>query len=84
MSLRLWWVKSSALNSEETVAKALRMMHENDIYQIPIVDDNRKYLGMVYAKEFLGINAMPGSKLKSYLAKTPILSPKILLKNVLI
>jgi CBS-domain-containing membrane protein len=34
-------------DSEETVAKALRMMHENDIYQIPIVDDNRKYLGMV-------------------------------------
>ena len=58
--------KVITLNSEETVAKALRMMHENDIYQIPIVDDNRKYLGMVYAKEFLGINAMPGSKLKSF------------------
>ena len=67
--------KVITLNSEETVAKALRMMYENDIYQIPIVDDNRKYLGMVYAKEFLGINAVPGSKLKSYLAKTPILSP---------
>lgn len=67
--------KVIALNSEETVAKALKMMHENDINQIPIVDDNRKYLGMVYAKEFLGVNAVPASKLKSFLAKTPILSP---------
>jgi CBS domain-containing protein/ribosome-associated translation inhibitor RaiA len=67
--------KVITLNSEETVAKALKMMHENDINQIPIVDDNRKYLGMVYAKEFLGINAVPASKLKSFLAKTPILSP---------
>jgi predicted transcriptional regulator/ribosome-associated translation inhibitor RaiA len=67
--------KVITLNSEETVAKALRMMYENDIYQIPIADDNRKYLGMVYAKEFLGINAMPGSKLKSFFVKTPILSP---------
>src|SRR5438067_465196 len=67
--------KVITLNSEETVAKALRTMHENDIYQISIVDDNRKYLGMVYAKEFLGINAMPSSKLKSFFVKTPILSP---------
>ena len=67
--------KVITLNSEEPVAKALRMMHENNINQIPISEDNRKYLGMVYAKEFLGTNAMPDSKLKSYLAKTPILSP---------
>lgn len=67
--------KVITLNSEETVAKALGMMHENNINQIPIVDEDRKYLGMVYAKEFLGINAMPASKLKSFLSKTPILSP---------
>ena len=46
--------KVITLNSEETVTKALRMMHENDIYQIPIVDDNRKYLGVVYARNFCG------------------------------
>jgi predicted transcriptional regulator len=34
--------KVITLNSEETVAKALKMMHENDINQIPIVDDNQK------------------------------------------
>jgi CBS domain-containing protein/ribosome-associated translation inhibitor RaiA len=67
--------KVMTLNSEETVAKALITMHENNINQIPIVDDTRKYLGMIYAKEFLGINVMPSSKLKSFLSKTPILSP---------
>ena len=45
--------KVMSLNSEETVAKALRMMHENNINQIPIVDDNGKYLGMIYARNFL-------------------------------
>jgi CBS domain-containing protein len=67
--------KVLTLNSEETVAKALIVMHENDFNQIPITDGNGKYLGMIYAKEFININAMPTSKLKSFLTKTPILSP---------
>jgi predicted transcriptional regulator len=68
--------KVPSLNSEDTVAKALSMMHENNINQIPIVDDNGGYLGMIYAKEFLGINTVPSSKLKNFLTKTPILSPE--------
>jgi CBS domain-containing protein len=68
--------KVLSLNSEDTVAKALSLMHENNINQIPTVDDNGKYLGMIYAKEFLGINTNPTSKLKSFLTKTPILSPE--------
>ncbi|HZD82608.1 MAG TPA: CBS domain-containing protein [Nitrososphaeraceae archaeon] len=68
--------KVPSLNSEDTVAKALSMMHENNINQISIVDDNGGYLGMIYAKEFLGINTVPSSKLKNFLTKTPILSPE--------
>lgn len=68
--------KALSLNSEDTVAKALSIMHENNINQIPVVDDNGKYLGMIYAKEFLGANTMATSKLKSFLTKTPILSPE--------
>ncbi len=68
--------KALSLNSEDTVAKALSIMHENNINQIPVVDDNGKYLGMIYAKEFLGANTMPTSKLKNFLTKTPILSPE--------
>jgi CBS domain-containing protein len=68
--------KVLSLNSEDTVAKALSIMHENNINHIPVVDDNGKYLGMISAKEFLGANTMPTSKLKSFLTKTPILSPE--------
>jgi CBS domain-containing protein/ribosome-associated translation inhibitor RaiA len=66
--------KVMTLNPEETVAKALQMMYRNHINQIPIADQDLKYLGMVYAREFIAVNAMPNSKLKGFLVKTPILS----------
>jgi CBS domain-containing protein/ribosome-associated translation inhibitor RaiA len=62
------------LTSEDSVAKALNIMYENNINQIPIIDDDRKYIGMIYAKQFLGVNATPSSKLKSFLVNTPVLS----------
>lgn len=62
------------LTSEDSVAKALNIMYENNINQIPIIDDDGKYIGMIYAKQFLGVNATPSSKLKSFLVNTPILS----------
>ena len=64
------------LSSEDSVAKALNMMYENNINQIPIIDadDVGKYIGMIYAKQFLGVNAIPTSKLKSFVVNTPILN----------
>ena len=62
------------LTSEDSVAKALNIMYENNINQIPIVDDYEKYIGMIYAKQFLGVNATPMSKLKSFVVNTPVLS----------
>jgi CBS domain-containing protein/ribosome-associated translation inhibitor RaiA len=62
------------LTSEDSVAKALNIMYENNINQIPIIDEDGKYIGMIYAKQFLGVNATPSSKLKSFLVNTPILS----------
>jgi CBS domain-containing protein len=62
------------LNSEDSVAKALNIMYENNINQIPIIDDDGKYIGMIYAKQFLGVNATPSSKLKSFIVNTPVLS----------
>ena len=62
------------LNSEDSVAKALNIMYENNINQIPIIDNDGKYIGMIYAKQFLGVNATPSSKLKSFLVNTPVLS----------
>jgi CBS domain-containing protein/ribosome-associated translation inhibitor RaiA len=64
------------LSSEDSVAKALNMMYENNINQIPIIDanDDGKYIGMIYAKQFLGVNAKPTSKLKSFVVNTPVLN----------
>jgi predicted transcriptional regulator len=64
------------LTLEDSVAKALHMMYENNINQIPIIDDygDAKYIGMIYAKQFLDINAPPTSKLKSFVVNTPVLS----------
>jgi CBS domain-containing protein/ribosome-associated translation inhibitor RaiA len=68
--------KVFTLTSEDTVAKALNMMYKNNINQMPIVDGNQKYIGMIFAKEFLGINAMSTSKIKSFAVNTPLLSPE--------
>jgi predicted transcriptional regulator/ribosome-associated translation inhibitor RaiA len=64
------------LTLEDSVAKALHMMYENNINQILIIDDygDAKYIGMIYAKQFLDINAPPTSKLKSFVVNTPVLS----------
>src|ERR671923_1538879 len=63
------------LTSEDTVAKALNLMTDRSINQIPIVDENGKYLGMIFAKQLINSTAQPSSKLKSYIINTSTLSP---------
>jgi CBS domain-containing protein/ribosome-associated translation inhibitor RaiA len=65
-----------ALTPEDTVSRALNLMHTNRINQIPMVNDLHDYLGMVFAKGFLNVNAPPESKLKNLIVKTPTLSPQ--------
>lgn len=67
--------KIISLTLEDTVAKALSVMYENSINQVPIVDDYDNYGGMIFAKDFLVANAVPGAKLKTFISTTPILSP---------
>ena len=67
--------KVFSLSLEDTAAKALNMMYENNINQLPVTDNDGKYVGMIFAKEFLNLNTTPSSKLKNLIAKTPILSP---------
>ena len=64
-----------SLTSEDTVAKALKDMHDNNINQVPVTDGEGKYVGMIFAKEFLNLNAQPSSKLKHFIVRTPVLSP---------
>jgi predicted transcriptional regulator len=63
------------LTSDDTMAKALNIMYEKRINQIPIIDKNKKYQGMVFAKDFFNVNATPSSKLNNYIVKTPVLGP---------
>lgn len=66
-----------SLTLEDTVSKALNVMHSHRLNQIPIVNDTSDYLGMVFAKEFLSVNVLPGSKLRSFISKTPTLSREV-------
>ncbi|MDQ3909267.1 MAG: CBS domain-containing protein, partial [Thermoproteota archaeon] len=61
------------LTSEDTVAKALNLMADRSINQIPIVDESGKYLGMIFAKQIINSTAQPSSKLKSYIVNTSTL-----------
>jgi CBS domain-containing protein len=58
------------LSENETVAKALTLMYENNVNQIPVLDHDGRYFGMVFAKEFRNSNLVPSSKLKSFIVKT--------------
>jgi CBS domain-containing protein/ribosome-associated translation inhibitor RaiA len=62
------------LTPEDTVAKALNLMADRSINQIPIVDENGKYLGMIFAKQIISSAAQPSSKLKGHIIKTSTLS----------
>ncbi|HEY9387917.1 MAG TPA: CBS domain-containing protein [Nitrososphaeraceae archaeon] len=63
------------LSSDDTISKARNIMYKNRINQIPILGKYRKYQGMVFAKDFLNVNTMTSSKLKNFVANTPVLSP---------
>jgi CBS-domain-containing membrane protein len=45
------------LSHDDTMAKALSIMYEKRINQIPIIDKYEKYHGMVFAKDFLNVSA---------------------------
>lgn len=64
-----------ALTVEDTVAKAFNLMADRKINQIPVVDGDNKYVGMIFAKQLLSSTAQPSSKLKSYIVNTSTMGP---------
>jgi CBS domain-containing protein len=62
------------LSLEDTIGKALNIMYNEKINQIPIIDTNGWYHGMVFAKHFLNINLTTSSKLRNFLVNTAALS----------
>ena len=62
------------ISADDTVAKALSLMIENRVHQLPAVEEN-EYMGMVYAKHFIETNVFPKTtKVKSFIVKTPSLN----------
>lgn len=65
----------ASLTSEDTVSKALAFMVDRSIHQVPVVDNDGSYEGMIFAKQFLASSAQPTSKLKGFVTNTTSLSP---------
>jgi CBS domain-containing protein len=65
------------LAADDTVAKAFALMVDKLVNQIPIVDENGKYVGMMFAKQLINSTAQTASKLKSYIVNTSNLTPDI-------
>lgn len=68
--------KLVTLTEEDTVSKALNFMHGNDINQIPIVDSEYTYIGMVFVRDLVENQPVPTTKLKHFVVRTPALSDK--------
>ncbi len=56
------------LSVEDSVPKAINLMHTHSIKQIPVVDLDNKYSGMIYYKDFININFQSTSKIKHFLS----------------
>jgi CBS domain-containing protein/ribosome-associated translation inhibitor RaiA len=50
-------------------------MESKRISQVPVVDTDRKYSGMIYAKQLISSSAQPTSKLKSFIVNTTSTAP---------
>ncbi|HEY7695332.1 MAG TPA: CBS domain-containing protein [Nitrososphaeraceae archaeon] len=66
---------------DDTIGKALNIMYNERINQVPVTDIHRNFQGMVYAKQFLSVNLSMSSKLKSYLRNTSVLNGEDSLKK---
>jgi CBS domain-containing protein/ribosome-associated translation inhibitor RaiA len=65
----------ASLTPEDTIARAYNLMVDRSIHQIPVAQEDGKYIGMIFAKQLLASSARPDSKLKSFAAATSALSP---------
>ncbi|MEO9296247.1 MAG: CBS domain-containing protein [Nitrososphaera sp.] len=65
----------AALAPEDTVAKAYNLMADRSIHQVPVVEEDGRYIGMIFAKQLLASSAQPTSKLKSFAINTATVGP---------
>ncbi|MFQ5941380.1 MAG: CBS domain-containing protein [Nitrososphaerales archaeon] len=64
---------------DDNIAKALSLMIENKLHQLPVVDQNG-YRGMIFAKQFFETNIFPRTtKVANFVVSAPSLSPNSLI-----
>jgi len=63
------------LSPEDSISRALYMMAQRSIHQIPVIEEGGKYLGMIFAKQILNSSAQASSRIKSFVVKTPSVGP---------
>ncbi len=56
------------LSLDDSVSKAINLMYIYSIKQIPVVDLNNKYYGMIYYKDFINTPFQPSSKIKNFIS----------------
>ncbi len=56
------------LSLDDSVYKAINLMYIHSIKQIPVVDLNNKYYGIVYYKDFINTHFQPSSKIKNFIS----------------
>lgn len=56
------------LSLDDFVSKAINLMYIHSIKQIPVVDFNNKYRGMIYYKDLLNAHFQPSSKIKHFIS----------------
>lgn len=65
----------ATLTEEDTIARTFNLMGDKSINQVPVVDAQGSYVGMIFAKNLLASSAQPSSKLKGFVVKTSTLDP---------
>ncbi len=57
-----------SLSLEDSVSKAINLMYIHSIKQIPVIDLNNKYCGIVYYKDFINTHFQPSSKIRHFMS----------------
>ncbi len=56
------------LSIDDSVSRAINLMDIHSIKQVPVVDLNNKYYGMLYYKDFINTHYQPSSKIKHFIS----------------
>ncbi len=56
------------ISLDDSVSKAINLMYAHSLKQIPVVDLNNKYGGIVYYKDFVNTHFQPSSKIKHFIS----------------